>query len=67
MNLHGYIIVIEFMMGDPTKAVTYSCPFLYNPHVDQIPPILELKDVHGDGKPDMINARRRGEACPPVW
>ncbi len=56
INLHGHIIVVELMAGDPAKAITYGGPYLYgtNSNVDQIPPILEFKDVNGDGKPDMI-------------
>jgi hypothetical protein len=56
INFHRHIIVIELMAGDPAKAVTYGGPYLYGaaPNLDLITPILEFKDVNGDGKPDMI-------------
>jgi hypothetical protein len=56
MNLHRHIVIVELMAGDPAKMISYGGPYLYgaDPNLDLTTPILEFKDVNGDGKPDMI-------------
>ena len=54
INLNRHIVVIEFMAGDPAKAITYGGPYLYGVGQDLTPPVLEFRDVTNDGKVDMI-------------
>ncbi len=54
INLNRHIVVYEIMAGDPTKTITYGGPYLYGSGEDLTPPILEFRDVNGDGKLDMI-------------
>lgn len=55
MNLHSQIIVIEFMGGNPQKAITYLTPvFITGANGDLAPVTLEFRDVNGDAKPDML-------------
>ncbi len=55
MNLHSQIVVIEFMGGDPQKAITYLAPvFITGPTGSLAPVTLEFRDVNGDGKLDML-------------
>jgi hypothetical protein len=55
MNLHSQIIVIEFMGGNPEKAITYLVPvFITGSDGSLAPATLEFRDVNGDGKPDML-------------
>lgn len=55
MNLHSQIVVIEFMGGNPQKAITYLTPvFITGSNGDLAPVTLEFRDVNGDGKPDML-------------
>ena len=55
MNLNRQAIVIEFMGGDPAKAVTYLAPVFIAGNDGELAPItLEFRDVTGDGKLDML-------------
>ena len=54
INLHGHLEVIEFVGGDPSKAVLYLGPVLYDPQQDLTPVTLAFRDLNGDGKPDML-------------
>ena len=55
INLKGQAVVIEFMGGDSTKAITYLAPvFMSGKDGDQNPITLEFRDVTGDGKVDML-------------
>ncbi len=54
VNLHGQIIVVEFMAGDPGKSISYLGPDLVDTGSDLIPVSLEFRDVTRDGKPDML-------------
>ncbi|HEY5005815.1 MAG TPA: VCBS repeat-containing protein [Ktedonobacteraceae bacterium] len=55
LNLHSQIIVVEFMGGNPQKAVTYVTPvFIAGSNSDLAPVTLEFRDVNGDGKLDML-------------
>ena len=54
-NLNRQAVVVEFMAGDPAKAVTYVAPvYISGPGGDLAPITLDFRDVNGDGKPDMI-------------
>jgi hypothetical protein len=54
INLHRHVFVIEFMAGNPAKAISYSGPYLFGQGGDLIPVTLEFRDVTGDGQPDML-------------
>lgn len=55
MNLHSQIVVIEFMGGDPQKAITYLAPVFITGSTGSLAPVtLEFRDVNGDGKLDML-------------
>ncbi len=55
MNLHSQIIVIEFMGGNPEKAITYLVPVFVTGSDSNLAPVtLEFRDVNGDGKLDML-------------
>jgi hypothetical protein len=54
LNLNGHIFVIELPAGDGSKAKIYYGPTLYTDDANLIPVTGELKDVNGDGKPDLI-------------
>jgi hypothetical protein len=54
-NLHRQAIIVEFMAGDPARAVTYIAPvYIAGNGGDLAPVTLEFRDVTGDGEPDMI-------------
>ena len=54
MNLHGTIDVIEFPGGDVTHAKVFPGPHLLWADADKAVVTLEVKDVNGDHKPDII-------------
>jgi hypothetical protein len=55
MNLNRQAVVIEFMGGDPSKAITYIAPvFIAGSDGNLAPVTLEFRDVTGDGKVDML-------------
>jgi hypothetical protein len=55
MNLNRQAVVIEFMGGDPAKAITYLAPVFIAGSDGQLAPVtLEFRDVTGDGKLDML-------------
>ena len=54
MNLHGNIDVIELPGGDITHAKVFPGPHLLWSDADKAVVTLEVKDVNGDGKPDII-------------
>lgn len=54
LNLHGQVIIVELMAGNPAKSINYTGPDLFESGGDQIPVTLEFRDVTGDGKPDML-------------
>jgi hypothetical protein len=53
-NLRGHIIVIELPGGDATHARVYLGPVLFGDGQDLIPVTGTIKDVNGDGKPDLV-------------
>ena len=54
MNLHGTIDVIEMPGGDVTHAKVFPGPHLLWSDADKAVVTLEVKDVNGDNKPDII-------------
>ncbi|GAC1623936.1 MAG: hypothetical protein NVS4B7_14930 [Ktedonobacteraceae bacterium] len=54
MNLHGNIDVIEFPGGDVTHAKVFPGPHLLWSNADKAVVTLEVKDVNGDNKPDIL-------------
>ncbi|HLI05826.1 MAG TPA: hypothetical protein VKV40_04590 [Ktedonobacteraceae bacterium] len=54
MNLNRHVIIIEMPGGDATHARVYLGPVLYGDGQDLTPVTGEVKDVNGDGKPDLI-------------
>jgi len=54
LNLHGQVIIVELMAGNPAKSINYTGPNLFESGGDLIPVTLEFRDVTGDGKPDML-------------
>jgi hypothetical protein len=54
VNLHGQVIIIELMAGNPAKSISYTGPDLFESGGDRIPVTLQFCDVTGNGKPDML-------------
>ncbi len=54
INLHRHVEIIEFPGGDATHAHIYSGPVLFGDGQDLTPVTGEVRDVNGDGKPDLI-------------
>ena len=54
LNLHGTIDIVEFPSGDVTHAKVYPGPHLLWSNADRAVVTLEVKDVNGDQKPDVV-------------
>jgi hypothetical protein len=54
INLNRHIEIIEFPGGDTTHARIYSGPVLFGNGQNLTPVTATVKDVNGDGKPDLI-------------
>ncbi len=54
LNLNRHIEIIEFPGGDTTHARIYAGPVLFGDGQDLTPVTGTVKDVNGDGKPDLI-------------
>jgi len=54
INLHGQITVVEFPGSDPSKAMTITGPYLFGKGEDKVPVQLEISDLNGDGKSDLV-------------
>jgi hypothetical protein len=54
MNLNRHILIIELPAGDAANARIYQGPVLYGDGQDLTPVTAEIRDVNGDGKPDII-------------
>jgi hypothetical protein len=54
INLNRHVEIIEFPGGDASKARVYSGPVLFGDGQDLVPVTGEVRDVNGDGKPDLI-------------
>jgi hypothetical protein len=54
INLNRHVEIIELPGGDSTHARIYSGPVLFGDGQDLTPVTGEVRDVNGDGKPDLI-------------
>lgn len=54
INLNRHVEIIEFPGGDATHARMYLGPTLFGDGQDLTPVTAEVRDVNGDGKPDLI-------------
>lgn len=54
LNLHRHVEIIELPGGDAAHARMYTGPVLYGDGQDLTPVTGEVRDVNGDGKPDLI-------------
>jgi hypothetical protein len=54
INLNRHVQIIEIAGGDPAQSHIYPGPVLYGNGQDLSPVTGEVRDVNGDGKPDLI-------------
>ncbi len=54
LNLNRHVEIIELPGGDAAHAHIYQGPLLYGPGQDLTPVTGEVRDVNGDGRPDII-------------
>lgn len=54
LNLNRHVLIIEFPGGDAAHARVYQGPILFGDGQDLTPVTGEIRDVNGDGKPDLI-------------
>lgn len=54
INLNRHVEIIELPGGDASHARIYAGPVLYGDGQDLTPITGEVRDVNGDGKPDLI-------------
>ncbi len=54
INLNRHVQIIELPGGDASHARIYPGPILYGDGQDLAPVTGEIRDVNGDGKPDLI-------------
>ena len=54
INLDRHVQIIEFPGGDGAHARMYLGPTLFGDGQDLTPVTAEVRDVNGDGKPDLI-------------
>jgi hypothetical protein len=54
INLDHQVDIIELPGGDMSKARAISGPYLFGNNEDLTPVRLEVRDVNGDNKPDLL-------------
>ena len=54
LNLNRHVQIIEIDGGDPAHTHIYVGPILFGDNQDLTPITGEIRDVNGDGKPDLI-------------
>jgi hypothetical protein len=54
LNLNRHVEIIELPGGDAAHAHIYQGPILFGDGQDLTPVTGEIRDVNGDGKPDLI-------------
>jgi hypothetical protein len=59
MNLNRQVVVVELPGGDPSKTRTIVGPYLFGADADLTPVLPSLRDVDGDGQPDLLLDIRR--------
>lgn len=59
MNLNRQVVVVELPGGDAAKSRTIAGPYLFGADEDLTPVLLGLRDMDGDGQPDLLLDVRR--------
>ena len=59
MNLNRQVTVVEIPGGDATKTRSFAGPYLFGANEDLTPVTLSLRDMDGDGVPDLLVDVRR--------
>ena len=59
LNLNRQVVVVEIPGGDASKTRTISGPYLFGANEDLTPVTLSLRDMDGDGLPDLLVDVRR--------
>lgn len=54
LNLHRHVEIIEIAAGDAAHTHIYTGPILYGDGQDLTPVTGEIRDVHSNGKPELI-------------
>lgn len=54
MNLRRHVQIIEIPGGDPSHSRIFIGPTLYGDGQDLTPVTGEIRDLNGDGKPDLV-------------
>jgi hypothetical protein len=54
MNLRRHVQIIEIPGGDPSRSRIFIGPTLYGDGQDLTPVTGEIRDLNGDGKPDLV-------------
>ncbi len=54
INLNRHVEIIEIPGGDATHSRVYQGPVLFGDGQDLTPATAQVRDVNGDGKPDLI-------------
>lgn len=59
VNLNRQVSVIEIPGGDPAQTRSFAGPYLFGADEDLTPVTLSIKDMDGDGLPDLLVDVRR--------
>lgn len=62
-NIRGQIAVIEYPGGDPSKAMVITGPYLFGQGEEKVPVQLNVADINGDGKPDLLISAKGAETA----
>jgi hypothetical protein len=54
INLNRHVLVVEIPGGDASRTRIFTGPILFGDGQDLTPVTGEVRDVNGDGKPDLI-------------
>jgi hypothetical protein len=54
INLNRHVLIIEIPGGDASRTRIFTGPILFGDGQDLTPVTGEVRDVNGDGKPDLI-------------
>ena len=57
--MNRQVTVIEIPGGDPARTRSITGPYLFGAKEDLTPITLELRDMDGDGQPDLLVDVRR--------
>ncbi len=59
VNLNRRVVIIELPGGDPSVARVFEGPYLFGADEALTPIDLQLRDIDGDGTPDLLVTIRR--------